>query len=71
MAKFSKLWGMIGGSLIGMIFSALAVYGVANCTDVNDVSTCTVIGLGASQITAVLTTIFGALGTFLAPKNAP
>jgi hypothetical protein len=71
MARFAKLWSTIGGSLIGMIFSALAVYGLAQCTDVNVSDTCTVFGISPAIVSTVITSIFGALGTVLGPKNAP
>jgi hypothetical protein len=70
MAKFWKLWGMIGGSIVGAVFSALAVYGLANCTDINVVDTCTVLGLSPAVASTIITTIFGAIGTVVSPKNA-
>lgn len=71
MANFWKLWGSIAGGLVGVVFGVLASVGFAVCTDASVVETCTVLGFSTVQVTSFLTLIGGALGTVLAPKNAP
>lgn len=71
MTRFNKLWGMIGGSFVGMIFSALAVYGIAECTDIANAQSCSVFGISPAIVSTVITAVFGAIGTWRAAPNTP
>lgn len=70
MSNYSKFFGSVIGGFVGMFVAWMASMGMATCTDVSIIETCTVFGLSTAQITTSLTLIFGALGTYIAPANA-
>lgn len=70
MTRFWKLWGSIAGMVAGLIVAGLVTAGVGQCTDVAQITTCTVFGLTVAQITSGLTMIGGAIGTVIAPANS-
>lgn len=68
MAKYSKFFGALIGSVVGWGASWLALHipAAATCS-ASDV--CTVLGLSTTEIVAALTTLFALIGTHQAPKN--
>ena len=71
MSNYSKLWGAIGGYLIGAVFAYLAYANLATCTDSAIIDTCTIFGLSPAIAQQIIGGIFGAAGTFIAPANKP
>jgi len=72
MAKFWKLWGGMGGTLVGIIVVAIAWQTpLGECTGtLPSVETCTLLGYTPAEAGVAITAIFTWLGTVLSPKNA-
>lgn len=68
-SNFWKLWGFIGGYVVGLLFAWAAYAGLASCTDPTAVDTCTLFGMSPEMAKNLIAGIFGALGVVVAPKN--
>jgi len=72
LGNYSKLIGAIVGSLVGMLFTWLAIKGLAVCTPGPDgTQACSVWGISDSQITAGAVSLVTWLLVWAFPKNQP
>jgi hypothetical protein len=70
MSTYSKLLGALVGNVVALILAYMAAKGLATCTTPADSSTCTVFGMGTTQITAGLMFVVNAAFVYFFPANA-
>lgn len=73
LGRFSKLIGAVVGNLvaIALAYAATRWSGVAECSIVDTVETCTAFGFSQAQITSVLMLGVNALAVYAFPANRP
>lgn len=73
MGRYSKLIGALVGNLVAVLLAFVATRwtGVAECTVVDEVQTCTAFGFSQTQITAALMTAVNAAFVYFFPANKP
>jgi hypothetical protein len=65
-----KMWGAMGGYLIGALFAGLIANGMATCVDPANMETCTVLGVISPEwVRKVIEVLFVGLGAYIAPRN--
>lgn len=67
MAKFSKLFGSIIGSGVGLLLAFLASKGLGTCDALGE--NCVVFGFTQETITVAIMGILSAIGVFASPAN--
>lgn len=68
-SKYSKLIGSIVGNLVGVFLVWLAVKGVGTCSDISNVTTCSVFGFSYTQLTTAAMVLLSSATTYFAPAN--
>jgi hypothetical protein len=73
LAPYSKLIAALAGNVVAILLSYVATHwtGIATCSLVEGVQTCTAFGLSQAQITAGLMTVVNSAFVYFAPKNTP
>lgn len=73
MGNYSKLIGALVGNVVAILLAYVATKwtGVAQCTIVDQVQTCTAFGFSQAQITAGLMTVVNTAFVWWFPPNKP
>lgn len=71
MSKYSKLIGGIVGYVAGYVISYAVAHGLGTCVVPTDTTTCTVLGMHASDVSDAILGVLTILGVYIAPPNSP
>ena len=67
--NYAKLVGAIAGNLVGILIVWLATQGLAECTAIDIVETCSVLGFTQPQVTAAVLAAFNTAFVYFFPPN--